>query len=298
VTSAVIQNTPATLRPRAMRLLAGKVVLAARLDSFGSDDVPLGGEATAGAAATIDGSKGSEFLADIVSKIEKWQEAPAAAAVKALPIPLQRVKSRRGGRRHRKDRERNAVGDLSKQKKRMFFGREELVDEYTGEGLGMIGQEGTGVLRIQQQKEAAKLSKRLSQKTQARLGKNHVLSGSKAALAGLGTVTSLANISGTASSIAFSPAVGMQLVKTESAATRAIHKANNTYFSTNANFNKVKQEAGKTPAAGAGAGNPAPGATGAAPNAGKRVLPPVPSFSQATAAAASIGAPDPKRQKV
>jgi len=270
-TSAVIQDTPPALRQRALRLLGGKVTLAARLDAFGAEDAPLGGVSS----TAMDGARGRELLADVRGKIEKWQEAPAAAPVKALPAPLSRAKPRRGGRRHRKQREASAITDLGRQKKRAFFGKEELVDEYTGEGLGMIGQEGTGQLRVQVKEQ--KLAKRLSQKTQARLKKQAgVLGvGNKAALAGLGTVTSLASISGTASSIAFTPAQGMQLVKTESAATRgdALKKASDTYFTNNLAFSRVKQEAQQ-----------------------KKQLPPVPTF--AAAAASDSAPPGAKRQKI
>jgi U4/U6 small nuclear ribonucleoprotein PRP31 len=274
VTSKVIQDTPPVMRQRALRLLGGKVTLAARLDAFGSDDAPLGGVSN----TADDGARGRELIEEVRAKIEKWQEAPAAAAIKALPAPLSRAKPRRGGRRHRKQREASAITDLGRQKKRAFFGKEELVDEYTGEGLGMIGQEGTGQLRVQAKE--AKLAKRLSQKTQARLKKQAgVLGvGNKAALAGLGTVTSLASMSGTASSIAFTPAQGMHLVKTESAATRgtALHRASDTYFANNLAFNRVKQEA-----------------------AAKKQLPPVPSFAAAAAAdSGSHAPPDAKRQRL
>lgn len=158
------------------------------------------------------------------------------------------------------------------------------MDEYTGEGMGMIGTSGSGVLKVVQ--KDAKLAKRLSQKTQARLKRTGGHTAGPAAA--FGTVTSLSNISGTASSIAFTPMQGMQLVKTESAALKAMQRANDNYFSNAGAFVKVKNEA-----AAAAAG----GAPVAAP---RKQLPPVPIFSQASSSAASVGSemPDSKRARL
>ena len=162
------------------------------------------------------------------------------------------------------------------------------MDEYTGEGMGMIGSSGSGVLKVVQKE--AKLAKRLSQKTQARLKRTGGHTAGPAAA--LGTVTSLSHISGTASSIAFTPMQGMQLVKTESAALKAMQRANDNYFSNAGAFVKVKNEAAAAAAAAggaAGAGAPV-----------KKQLPPVPIFSQASSSAASVGSdlPDSKRPRL
>jgi len=278
----IMSSVPPSLKQKSLRLLGGKVALAARLDSFTSNDD----------TAPIDSSAGESLKAEIGSKIEKWQEAPAQKVHKALPIPLQRAKPRRAGRRYRKEKEMRRMSELTKQKNRMAFGKEELTDEYTGEGMGMIGQDGSGMLRIQQKE--VKLSQRLSKKMQQRLkrsgGQSRTLGGGTTTMAGTGagtgttiaaggTVTSLAPISGTASSIAFTPLQGMEIKKGMSTAA-TLNKA--SYFSS-AGFAKVKKEGGSSV-------HTAPAAAAASDS--RRALPPVPAFS------ADSKPPDAKRQRV
>jgi hypothetical protein len=62
------------------------------------------------------------------------------------------------------------------------------VDDYTGEGMGMLGQEGTGVLQIKN-RDTQKLKDRLSKKTKVRLQR----------------IKSSPTVAGTASSMAFTP---------------------------------------------------------------------------------------------
>jgi hypothetical protein len=172
-----------------------------------------------------------------------------------------------------------AVTEVAKQKNRVFMGREEITDEYTGEGMGMLGQEGSGVLRVKN--KDAKLAKRLSQKTQARL--KRVGGAAAAGLGAGGTVTSLASISGTASSIAFTPAQGMQLVKTQQI--QRVQAANASYFSSTGSFQNVGKQA-------SAAGAPAAASSNLSL---KRPLPPVPTFA---AAAVAHEGPAEKKQKV
>lgn len=247
--AAVIGTLPPTLRVRGLRLLANKLALACRLDAFAVDD---------------DDSQGRALLADMRDKFEKWQEAPSVKLTKALPVPLQKSRPKRGGKRYRKEKERMAVTEVAKQKSRVFFGKEEVVDEYTGEGFGMLGQEGSGVLRVNN--KDAKLAKRLSQKTQARLKRvaGGIAAAAAAAGGATGTITSLAGISGTASSIAFTPAQGMQLVKTEQI--QRVKAANDSYFAAAGSFARV----------------------------GKKTLPPVPVFAQTSTG----DQPPEKRQKL
>jgi U4/U6 small nuclear ribonucleoprotein PRP31 len=47
----------------------------------------------------LDGSVGYKFRDEIVEKIEKWQEPPPTKDVKALPVPDEAPKKKRGGRR-------------------------------------------------------------------------------------------------------------------------------------------------------------------------------------------------------
>ena len=61
-----------------------RLVLAARVDS---------------AHEATDGSVGGHFRTEIDKKIEKWQEPPPARETRALMIPDEGPKKRRGGKR-------------------------------------------------------------------------------------------------------------------------------------------------------------------------------------------------------
>ncbi|VDN14880.1 unnamed protein product [Dibothriocephalus latus] len=71
--SDMVQKLPPDLRIRASRLLANKVTLAARVDSFHQSQ---------------DGTIGEQFLLEVEKKIDKWQEPPPVKQIKPLPAPL------------------------------------------------------------------------------------------------------------------------------------------------------------------------------------------------------------------
>ena len=58
---------------------------------------------------------------DLEDKLEKLQEPAKAKTKKALPIPEEKKRSKRGGRRVRKMKERYAVTDLQSQQNKMSF---------------------------------------------------------------------------------------------------------------------------------------------------------------------------------
>lgn len=93
----VFQSTPPALRTRACRLIAAKSTLAARIDSIRGDPT---------------GKAGRNLLEEIRKKIEKWQEPPPAKLPKPLPVPDFEPKKKRGGRRLRKMKERQAIFNL------------------------------------------------------------------------------------------------------------------------------------------------------------------------------------------
>jgi U4/U6 small nuclear ribonucleoprotein PRP31 len=80
----LVMETPPDYRSKAARLLAAKCALAARVDS--SHDAP-------------DGSVGLEFRKEIQEKLAKLQERLPAKIIKALPVPVEQIKKRRGGKR-------------------------------------------------------------------------------------------------------------------------------------------------------------------------------------------------------
>ena len=211
--SPIIRGIPNDLKRQAMRIVAAKVVLAARVDRVHSSP---------------DGSSGEQLKSDCLDRLEKLTEPPPNKGPRALPAPDDKPSRKRGGRRARKAKEQVAMTDLRKAQNRMAFGKEEKEVGYaeTTKGLGMIGQANEGRIRNQQ----------IDQRTKAKLSKNNkgwgaatpVGSGTASSLRGFGqsggNATMLrtqpglrtsgvgAGTSGLASSIAFTPVQGLELV--------------------------------------------------------------------------------------
>ena len=180
------KKTPPPLRVKAVRLIAGKCTLMARVDAFGQDPT---------------GETGKKMYADIEQKIEKWQEPPPARTEKPLPAPGMIQKKRRGGKRMRAIKERYGMSDMRKQANRVGFNVAEDEIGYEGEGLGLLGKSAgaaaaNGKLRFQEKK--------------AKIGK-YAQKGYKGGM-GSGLATSDAGLSGMSSSLAFTPIQGIELV--------------------------------------------------------------------------------------
>ena len=204
-------QTPPEWKSRAIRLVAAKCALAARIDAYMSR----------GEGSSAEGTRLREIIA---KKIQKWQEPPPAKAKRALPVPKDAPKKKRGGKRYRKQRERTKVTELMKQKNRMLFGKAQLTDEYTGTDFGMIGMSGSGNLRAAAG-ESQQLKRRLARKTKAEL---------RRVMPGTATARKAA---GTASTFAMTPVQGMELVRTAQA--ERVRVANAKYFASNATFFRV-----------------------------------------------------------
>ncbi|KAH6564364.1 hypothetical protein BASA61_004293 [Batrachochytrium salamandrivorans] len=192
----LVLQLPDELRRKAARLLSAKCALAARIDC---------------ARESVDGMAGKGYREDIEKKIEVLLQPPPSQKTKALPIPDEGPKKRRGGRRVRKAKERNAQTDLRKAQNRMVFGEAEEEYGYGGEetvGLGMVGRQ-TGKIRGTQLDTRVKVS----------VAKKHRAFASHSA-----------HTSGLSSSVAFTPIKGIELENPEVALQR-VKEANNKYFS-------------------------------------------------------------------
>ncbi|OAY65833.1 U4/U6 small nuclear ribonucleoprotein Prp31 homolog [Ananas comosus] len=204
----IFQSTPPSLRTRACRLLAAKSTLAARVDSTRGDPT---------------GKTGRNLREEIRKKIEKWQEPPPAKQPKPLPVPDSEPKKKRGGRRLRKTKERYAITDMRKLANRMQFGvpEESSLGDGLGEGYGMLGQAGSGKLRVSvaQNKLAAKVAKKFKEK----------LYGSSGATSGL------------TSSLAFTPVQGIELTNPQAHGNLLGSGIQSTYFSETGTFSKIKR---------------------------------------------------------
>ncbi|KAF2136759.1 uncharacterized protein K452DRAFT_236921 [Aplosporella prunicola CBS 121167] len=215
--SPIIRNIPSDLKKQAMRIVSAKIVLAARVDSI---------------HGTPDGSTGEDLKQQCLERLDKLTEPPPNKGVRALPAPDDKPSRKRGGRRARKAKEATAMTELRKAQNRMAFGKEEQEVGYgTGEGtkgLGMIGQGTDGRIRSQQidQRTKAKLSKKnpgwggatpasgTASSIRGGVG-GGAGSGSVSVLRGQGLRTSgvgAGAAGGTASTIAFTPVQGLELV--------------------------------------------------------------------------------------
>ncbi|CAI0386051.1 unnamed protein product [Linum tenue] len=215
----IFQSTPPSLRMRACRLLASKSTLAARVDSTRGDP---------------SGSVGRKLREEVSKKIEKWQEPPPAKQPKPLPVPDSEPKKKRGGRRLRKMKERYAVTDMRKLANRMQFGipEESSLGDGLGEGYGMLGQAGSGKLRVAagQSKLAAKVAKN-SLTLYHNLGFRF-----KERQFGSGGATS-----GLTSSLAFTPVQGIELSNPQAHAHQLGSGIQSTYFSETGTFSRIKR---------------------------------------------------------
>ncbi|KAF7125122.1 hypothetical protein RHSIM_Rhsim12G0147600 [Rhododendron simsii] len=110
---------------RACRLLAGKSILAARMDSVSEHPT---------------GNRGRALRDKIHKTIEMWQEPPPAKRPKPLLVPDCKPKKKRGGRRLRRTKQRYAITDMRKMANRIQFGvaEETYLGDGIGEGYGMV----------------------------------------------------------------------------------------------------------------------------------------------------------------
>ncbi|MCJ1330039.1 U4/U6-U5 snRNP complex subunit prp31 [Thelotrema lepadinum] len=201
---------------QAMRIVSGKLTLTARIDCVHSSP---------------DGSEGERLKQDCLDRLDKLTGPPPNRGPKALPAPDDKPSRKRGGRKVRKMKEATAMTDMAKAKNRMGFNVEEQEVGYgTGggtAGMGMIGQDDVGNIRALKvdQRTKAKLSK----KNQG-WGAATPLGGTASSLGGFGHSAGNASMmkahglrssgvggqtAGTASSIAFTPVQGLELVNPE-----------------------------------------------------------------------------------
>ena len=212
----LIQEIPNDLKRQAMRIVSAKMVLAVRADV---------------SKYSPDGSLGEDLKQESYQRLEKLTEPPPNSGTKALPAPDDKPSRKRGGRRARAAKEAVATTELRKAQNRVAFGKEEAEVGYgTGEGtagLGMLGQQNDGRIRATQ----------IDPRTRAKLSKSNKgwgtatpASGTASSLRGFGQggggtasvlqakglrtsgVGSATAGSGTASTIAFTPVQGLELV--------------------------------------------------------------------------------------
>ena len=215
--SPLIRTIPTDLKKQAMRIVSGKVVIAARVDL--SRTAP-------------DGREGEKLREACLERLDKLTEKPLNKGARALPVPDDKPARKRGGRRARKAKEAVAMTDLRKAQNRMAFGQEEKEVGYgvgdSTAGMGMIGAANDGRVRGLQIDHRTRA--KLSAKSKGWGGATSV-AGAASSLRGFGPgaggpghldlrgkglrtsgVGTTVGTGGTASSLAFTPVQGLELV--------------------------------------------------------------------------------------
>ncbi|XP_055334914.1 U4/U6 small nuclear ribonucleoprotein Prp31-like [Paramacrobiotus metropolitanus] len=212
--SDLVQELPKDLRKRTARLIAGKCALAARVDAF--HEAP-------------DGSIGLGLREEIDKKMDKMQEPPPVKQIKALPVPLDAPRKKRGGRRARKMKERLGMTDMRKAANRVTFAEieEDAYQDSVGYSVGQLGKAVGGRIRGPQ----------VDNKTQVRISKTLQKSLQTHQTYG-GTTTVRRQVAGTASSVAFTPYQGIEIVNPQ-AAERSGTATTNKYFASTSKFIQV-----------------------------------------------------------
>ncbi|XP_039292902.1 U4/U6 small nuclear ribonucleoprotein Prp31 isoform X1 [Nilaparvata lugens] len=210
--ATIVQDTPPDLRRKAARLVASKTTLASRVDA---------------AHEAKRGEVGIKFREEIEKKIDKLTEPPPVKFVKPLPKPIDPGRKKRGGKHVRKLKERYAMTELRKQNNRMNFAdiEDDAYQEDLGYTRGTIGKTGTGRVRLPQVDEKTKV--RISKTLQKNLQKQQHVWG--------GSTTVKKQVSGTASSVAFTPLQGLEIVNPQ-AAEKNVGESDAKYFSNTAGF--------------------------------------------------------------
>lgn len=205
----LVQVCVPAMRRKALKILAAKVALVARVDCY---------------QTTFDGGReGMRIRSELQEHLEKLQEPQQTATKKALPIPEEKKRSKRGGKRVRARKERYMTTDLQKQQNKMSFTIDggEYGDSAMGRDMGMIGSKDTGRVRAAQAKESKFLKKQ------------RVTSSSGGG--GSGGSGGSHQSSGISSSMAFTPVQGLELVNPNAAADR-VREANKKWFNSQSGF--------------------------------------------------------------
>lgn len=142
----LVQNTAPEWKKQAQRLVAGKVALAARVDSSNPSNDYLG----------------QTYRLEIIKKLEKLAEAAPNKLDRPIPPPPMESKKRRGGKRARRQKELVTLTQARKLQNRVVFGQAEteVVVGSSVVGMGMLSSGASNQLRLppidQKTREAAK----------------------------------------------------------------------------------------------------------------------------------------------
>jgi U4/U6 small nuclear ribonucleoprotein PRP31 len=216
----LVQAAPRSLRRKMIKVLSGKVALVSRVDAYHNHP---------------DGELGRTLHGELAAKLEKWQEPDKARTKKALPVPDEEKKKRRGGKRARKMKERLGLTELGAQRNRMALTaaeNSEYGDSAMGLDMGMVGRKDTNKLRkAETTKKTLQLSKKARRALDASAAAFAVSAGTSGGETG-GTVTSLVVTPGQGNIELNNPAL-----TAESRRQQQVEQANKSWFSSTLGFN-------------------------------------------------------------
>mgnify|MGYP000651606863 CR=1 FL=1 len=199
----LVQGCPPDMRRKMLKVVSAKVALAARVDAY---------------RTTTGGEEGKRLREELEQKIEKLQEPDQGRTHKALPIPEEKRKQRRGGKRFRKMKERMAISEQAKERNRLAMGTgrddEEYGDSAMGLDKGMLGAAGSGQVRGPTEKKLSFQNRK-----------------SKKAL----TASAGGQTDGLSTSLIFTPVQGMELAD-PNAVKKKVAEANSKWFGANSGF--------------------------------------------------------------
>lgn len=209
----IYKEAPNEYRTRLVRMLSNNVAKACRVDFQ---------------QLRMDGSLGKQLNEQMMARFGKIQEPTLHQKPKAMRIPMDRAKSRRGGRKYRKMKERLGLTDSRKLQNRLLMDpmNGQIEDEETGYGFGMLGQQNTGVLVVNKKEQKI----RLTQKQKQRLAhKMHSGAGMGAHL-GVDGMKTVGLAAGMMSSLHMGPNQAIELVDPSYVAKQQNQGAQSTYF--------------------------------------------------------------------
>ncbi len=208
----LLHGAPQSVRTQAVRVLAGRVALAARVDA----------QAAPGAVRL---SVGKSYREEVEAKLEKWLAPLPPRQLKALPVPKtgEGKTVKRGGEQARRKKAKLKMTELRKQQNRLGFGevKEEGLHDLMGGDLGMIGSAmGTGKVKIAV--EDTGILKGLSKKRKLEIAK--ALEPGQGSRTSFGRASHL-QLQGTKSSLALEGDRGIELVEKTAPSSAPVQRA-------------------------------------------------------------------------
>ena len=226
-----VQNSPPNLRKKVARIVSMKSSIASRIDSFSSinekDKEEGGGEDLL--------KSGKNLKREIEILIEKLQIPPPAKQEKPLPVPIEKAKTRRGGKNARRIKEKYKPTLMMKKANRISFGVEQIEDFETGKGFGMLGVEGQGNLKMKSQTKI----KKKQWENKSKSGSSTSMNKLNDQTSGFTTASGISTSSGFTTSSAFNTATSNEFKLPNSLKRK--QNEEDGYFS-NLNFKKLKKE--------------------------------------------------------